>query len=145
VRERRRFQRSFNCDPEAIRQLLGEAQAWMIANDLPAVTRAEAELVLAEVMNNIAEHAYDGGPGSAVLRLKCCAGGIFCLISDRGRPMPGDAPPGGAQPDLDVARAELPEGGFGWRLIRMLTSDLRFGRKAGRNRLGFVLDGRSWR
>lgn len=117
----------------------------MAENDLPAVVRAEAELVLAEVMNNIAEHAYGGLSGPVALRLKRCAEGIFCLISDQGRAMPGDALPEGRRPDLGVARADLPEGGFGWHLIRMLTSRLSYGRKAGRNRLGFVLDGSAWR
>lgn len=117
----------------------------MKARGLSAILRAEAELVLAEVLNNIAEHAYRGRVGPIVLRLKPCAGGVFCLLSDDGVAMPGGGLPEGQRPGIDVARDDLPEGGFGWHLIRLLTSRLRYDRRSGCNRLGFVLDGRTWR
>lgn len=139
------FHRRFPGSAEAIRDTLGEAQAWMTARGLPAILRAEAELVLAEVLNNIAEHAYRGGVGLIVLRLKPCTEGIFCLVCDYGAAMPGGDLPEGRRPGIDVARDDLPEGGFGWHLIRLLTSRLRYDRRSGCNRLGFVLDGRTWR
>lgn len=138
------FHRRFPSSADAIRDTLAEVQTWMNAIGLSAILRAESELVLAEVLNNIAEHAYRGDNGPITLRLKSCAEGVFCLVCDHGAMMPGGDLPKGRRPESDVSRDKLPEGGFGWHLIRLLTSRLRYGRRAGRNRLGFVLDGRTW-
>lgn len=140
--------RRFNACPDAIRVVLAQAQAWMLACGLSAILRAEAELVLAEVLNNIAEHAYASDCGPVDLRLRRCGDGILCLISDRGSAMPGDDLPEGASPMAStsrIARDDLPEGGFGWHLIRLLARDLRYRRNRDRNRLAFVLDAGNWR
>lgn len=139
------LRRCLRSTPDAIRDALAEAQAWMTARGLSPILRAEAELVLAEVLNNIAEHAYQESRGQIVLYLRPRAEGLFCFITDHGAAMPGGGLPEGRRPDIGGARADLPEGGFGWHLIRLLTNNLRYDRKRGRNRLGFHLDGRTWR
>ena len=54
--------------------------------------------------------------------------------------MPGGRPPAGRLPDgADCALVDLPEGGFGWHLIRTLTRDLAYVRSGGCNRLSFLL------
>ena len=53
--------------------------------------------------------------------------------------MPAGAPPDRAPHDLDVSRADLPEGGFGWRMIRDLTEELLYRRQDGRNILELVM------
>ncbi|MCB1344232.1 MAG: ATP-binding protein [Rhodobacter sp.] len=96
--------------------------------------RSNAELILAEVLNNIAEHAYADGVGPVELRVEVRRSGLACQIADRGQPMPAsDAP----DPDLPLIAPpdHLPEGGFGWHIIRCLTSDLRYARDRGWNRL----------
>lgn len=96
--------------------------------------RAAAEIVLAEALNNIVEHAYFTGPGDISIRLAGTSGGISCQIADHGREMPGRQLPRGTLPPDNLA-----EGGFGWYLIRSLTQGLDYRRRDGRNLLHFVL------
>ena len=100
------------------------------------------ELVIAESLNNIAEHAYRGtGTGEIVLRLVHLSGAIEVTLIDSGQPYPeGALPKAGTFPALTGGRATLPEGGFGWCLIRRLTSQLIYTRKNGRNRLFLRMD-----
>lgn len=102
--------------------------------------RATAELVLAEALNNIVEHAYALHPGEIELWLHMTGTGILCRITDSGAPMPGAALPAGLLPPPD-AQGDLPEGGFGWFLIRSLAQDLDYRRVQGRNELTFRLEG----
>lgn len=55
--------------------------------------------------------------------------------------MPGGVLPLGASPALVAAgnMGDLPEGGFGWFLIRDLTQNLSYVRDGATNRLDFVL------
>ncbi|MCA8868664.1 MAG: ATP-binding protein [Rhodobacteraceae bacterium] len=95
-----------------------------------------AELVLAEVLNNIAKHAFAGGP-SGIVRLTLCLQGrwlIFTVI-DHGRPLPGQKLPRGAEPRIGPEREQLPEGGFGWFLIRHLSDNLCYRRQGNMNLL----------
>lgn len=96
------------------------------------------EIVLAEALNNIVEHAYgDHGRGLVDLEVEHRTSALVFRILDEGLPMPGgDAPSAKAQ-DLDVAVEDLPEGGFGWFLIRELTEDLSYRRVGDRNELTF--------
>jgi serine/threonine-protein kinase RsbW len=107
---------------------------------LPADDRGLAELVLAEVLNNVAEHAYQEKGGRVEVTLRATSGGIACSVTDCGRAMPGGQLPEGRLPGgADVPLADLPEGGFGWHLIRSLCADLTYARIAGQNRLEFSL------
>lgn len=102
--------------------------------DLAADQRATVELVLAEVLNNVAEHAYADKPGHVAVTVVLLGHGLACEVVDEGAAMPGGMLPSGALPDGD-----LPEGGFGWHLIRSLTQDLSYRRQRGANRLGFTI------
>lgn len=97
--------------------------------------RGNAEIVLAEVLNNVVEHAHAAGSGPILLVLSLGEGFLHCRVEDEGTPMPGGELPGGHPLDP----ADLPEGGFGWHLIRLLCHDLRYERIGGRNCLGFSL------
>jgi len=92
------------------------------------------ELVLAEALNNITEHAYGPEGGPVEVRLQVTGSRIECELRDFGRPMPmGDPPAAGlpqiAPPDI------VPEGGFGWYIIRCLVEDLSYQRVGSHNRL----------
>jgi serine/threonine-protein kinase RsbW len=127
----------FTADPAAVRAALARLLAAAPVQDLPEDDRGTVELVLAEVLNNVAEHAYAGGSGPVEVGLCATPLGLACQIVDRGLAMPGGKLPDGGLPD--VAPPDFPEGGFGWHLIRSLTADLTYARSAGQNRLSFLI------
>lgn len=101
-----------------------------------------AQIVVAEVLNNIVEHAYRTAPGEIDLSLELGAEGLTGVIIDRGVPMPHGVLPDGVLPDGEGQN--LPEGGFGWYLIRTLARDIVYTRFSGGNCLTFLLpDGQS--
>lgn len=122
-------------DASSVRDGLGRLVAMPPMVDLAPDIRSTAELVLAEVLNNIAEHAYLGGRGMVTVKLEPGKAGLCCEVVDHGLPMPDGRPPVGALPDA----TDLSEGGFGWYLIRSLTQDLHYERVDGQNRLSFVI------
>ena len=127
-------------DPLAVRDALRALIAAQPLRDLSPSGRGTAELALAEALNNIVEHAYAATPGLIEVTLAPCPTGIACRIEDAGSAMPGGHLPAGRLPDcIGVPTDDLPEGGFGWSLIRSLTVDLRYERAGGRNRLTFTL------
>ena len=95
------------------------------------------ELVMAEALNNIVEHAYPEPDDDGPIAIGCTHkhDGLHVTIMDQGHPMPdGQAPIGMAQ-DVDVDLMEMPEGGFGWFLIQNLAKDVRYDRVNNQNRL----------
>jgi serine/threonine-protein kinase RsbW len=128
---------TFTADPAAVRTALAQLLSAAPVQDLPEDDRGTVELVLAEVLNNVAEHAYVGGSGPVKVDLFATPLGLACRIVDRGLAMPGGKLPEGGLPDL--APPDFPEGGFGWHLIHSLTADLTYARRAGQNRLSFLI------
>ena len=122
----------------AVRHALQAACETLLLRSLTDDARGTARIVIAEALNNIVEHAYASGEGEIELSLRRTGGKLSVLITDRGQPMPGDTLPEGQLPACDPAN--LPEGGFGWFLIRSLSQDLRYCRSGGRNHLFFRLD-----
>jgi serine/threonine-protein kinase RsbW len=130
----------FTADPAAVRDALASLLAMAPVLGLGADDRGTVELVLAEVLNNVAEHAYAGGSGPVEVDLQVTAAGLSCRVADVGLAMPDGMLPTGRLPSAQPeALEDLPEGGFGWYLIRTLTADLTYARSAGQNRLTFVI------
>jgi serine/threonine-protein kinase RsbW len=130
----------FLATPAAIRDNLDHMLGSRPLSDLSDDSRGSAELVLAEVLNNVAEHAYRGGQGPVAVTLARGPAGVACLIVDQGAAMPAGTLPEGKLPETSgLALEDLPEGGFGWHLIRTLTRDLAYLRTGGCNRLSFTL------
>lgn len=100
---------------------------------LPQAERDTAQTVLAEVLNNIVEHAYAERQGDIVLELHVDPTGLVCHVTDHGAPMPDECLPSGRPP----CPQDLPEGGYGWFLIRSLARDLTYRRVDGQNQLSF--------
>lgn len=96
--------------------------------------------VLAEVLNNIVEHAYARDDGLIRLNLWQQGSDLAVEVVDQGAPMPGLCLPKGHLAEIG-AFDDLPEGGFGWFLIRSMTQDLRYDRVGAENRLRFCLTG----
>ena len=125
--------------PGAVRATLGEIGRHPVMSKLPQDARGSAEVVLAEALNNIVEHAYDHAGGKIELRLHRVRGMLLCDVFDTGAPMPNCEIPTGLAQSVDQTE-DLPEGGFGWFLIRALTENLQYRRIGARNHLSFQLN-----
>lgn len=129
----------FPSHPVAVRDALKALFDTLLLRSLTAEGRGTAEIVLAEALNNIVEHAYARDEGEIELSLHLTRAALVCRIVDHGLPMPGDMLPEGTLAPLEKC-TDLPEGGFGWHLIRALSRDLDYKREDGRNHLSFRLD-----
>lgn len=125
--------------PIAVRGALRDIMVHPAMTLLSDEMRGNADLVLAEVLNNIVEHAYDRDDGLIELRLKWLPGRLFCDFRDTGLPMPNCGLPDGLAQSVEDDQS-LPEGGFGWFLIRELTENLIYERIGACNHLSFQLN-----
>jgi len=133
------FHAVFAADPSAVRVALRAALARFV-RQMSADEAGTMELVLAEVLNNIVEHAFaEAGPGQIELTISRDTLGLLCRVEDDGAPMPNGMLPAGRLPSNAVPVDDLPEGGFGWFLIRDLTRELSYVRDGSRNLLMFRL------
>jgi serine/threonine-protein kinase RsbW len=111
-----------------------------VADDL----RCRTQIALAEACNNIVRHAYGAGPPvdepDITLHIAMDAGGLQVTLRDRGGPMPAGGLPGPDLPPIDPDNPlALPEGGFGWPILRGMARALSHSRHNGRNVLRFRL------
>jgi len=131
-------QMSFLSDTFEVRHSLQALMTDMEGRSFLPEERGTVELVLAEVLNNIAEHAYEErGDGKIELEMMYGDGGISIELQDFGHPMPDGKTPLGTAPGVDVELDDLPEGGFGWFLIGELAKDLVYARMGEANHLSF--------
>ena len=122
-------------DLESIRDGLKCLFALNLLAPLTDESRGAVEIVLAEVLNNVVEHAYAKFPGKIEIWVTRRDSYLFLRIVDDGLPMPGGDLPGGKMVRTD----DLAEGGFGWYMIRNLSHDLTYQRDGKRNILGFCI------
>ena len=126
--------------PQAVTLALREVRAHLDRRPPFADLDASWEIVVAEVLNNIVEHSYaNGSAGSIGLHLAFHRDTLHAEFLDTGLAMPGNAPPQGPAASLDVPTAHLPEGGFGWHLIRTLVTGLDYSCAEGTNRLALEM------
>ena len=119
-----------------IRAALADLRDWLAEARVARNAWGMIELVVAEALNNICEHAYCGRPdGQIALEASHYDGQVRVVLRDRGREHDGGTPPQGHRPPTMGPTARLPEGGFGWFLIRELTVSQHFVRRGGENRL----------
>lgn len=133
---------AFQGNELAVRKVLDDTIAALQFLDLSGEEYGTIELVLAEVMNNIVEHAYASDPdGMIELKITPTSKGLNCELRDDGNPMPDGAVPLGHLPTANTGPMadidDLPEGGFGWFLIRDLARDLEYSHQNGKNILTF--------
>ena len=127
--------------PRAARQALGGVREALSPLELDIEELSTVELVLAEVINNIVEHAYPGSDPQGPIHVGCQhrPNGLHFSVRDAGRAMPGGQAPIGMAQQIDVATDDMPEGGFGWFLIRDLAKDVRYRREGEENLLDLRL------
>ena len=129
---------AFRATFENVRLAIERAMSTLAPLGLEPEEASSIELVLAEALNNVVEHAYaPGDEGQIKLVLRHGRAGLLIEIRDNGRPMPNGRAPLGDNPREYSRADELPEGGFGWFLIRELARDLVYDRENGENFLIF--------
>ncbi|XDA98596.1 ATP-binding protein [Sulfitobacter sp. LCG007] len=133
------FAVSVHGNPQAVREALRRIMLGLSPLALPDEERTAVELAIAEVLNNVVEHAYPEGGPDATVDIACSHenDGLHILIRDRGEPMRDEKLPQMIERSVDVATADLPESGFGWWMIAALTKDLKYRREGGENYLSF--------
>ncbi len=135
------FQLSVQSSEMAVREALGGFIACLNPLQLDLEEISTVELVLAEALNNIVEHAYPVAMPDQPIRISCVhrRDGLWITISDKGHPMPDGQVPIGMAQDIDVDIMDMPEGGFGWFLIKDLAKDVSYCRKGQENCLDLRL------
>ncbi len=103
---------------------------------LPGQKTADIKIVLAEAINNVVEHAYaERAPGMVRVSVLDSKDYLEVQITDTGHPLPGLKMPDGIPASVETDASNLPEGGFGWFLIRTLADEVRYDRRNGQNLL----------
>ncbi|MAM25408.1 MAG: serine/threonine protein kinase [Rhodobacteraceae bacterium] len=123
-------------EAQQIRPTLARLLGGLSPLSLSAEDRDAVEIVLAEALNNIVEHAYCAARVACPIDIMCRHGerALDIRITDGGRPMPDDCPPPRTEP------TPIPqENGFGWMLIHTLTDDVSYCRRRGKNHLAMRL------
>lgn len=125
----------------AVRSGLAHAMACLAPLTLGTDDAGTVELVLAEALNNVVEHALASNvvPSLIELRGSHGTGGLKLVIIDQGAPMPKGKAPNAKQPDLNVPVLDLPEGGFGWFMIHTLATEVTYARVGQANHLTLTL------
>ena len=119
-----------------VREALTQIRSRLIDLGIGDDTCSTVELVLAEAMNNIAEHAYGSEhPGQLDISARISPSLLRFDLQDYGRPLPDQKLPYGKLPDNNVPVHDLPEGGFGWFLIRTLAASVQYRHENGKNLL----------
>ena len=125
-------------DAPAVRQALRDALGQPPLDTLDDDLRGIAELILAELLNNIVEHGHCRLGDPIRLHIHQSMQGIFCTLCDGGMPLPDARPPLGRFPETDASGYPA-EGGYGWYLVRALAENLTYTRNPGENLLSFEL------
>ena len=126
--------------PRSVRRALAEIRERIKAGGATPDTLSRIEIALAEVLNNVVEHAlHHAQDGNIRVVVTPRDMDWHFEVSDNGVALPGDALPNPPLPKTSLPLADLPEGGFGWAIVNMLARDLRYTREADRNVLSFVM------
>jgi len=129
----------------AVREMLDALMDGLVAWQISPENLHRIELVLAETLNNVFEHAcaYEDGIYLAI-KIELERPYLRVEVVDEGVAMPGlslpkQALPNHIGPDVNVPRDAMPEGGWGWGLIRDLTDHIRYERHDNKNHLHLQL------
>ena len=134
------FLRSVTATPEGVRATLDEVMQFVAQSGATEQELGNIQLVLAEVLNNIVEHALVD-VHDPLLELRMCRAGqdFHFLTKDNGCAMPNHQIPLREMPDVDVATQDLPEGGYGWAIFRLFAHGYSYQRACEMNFLRFSI------
>ncbi|WP_193222005.1 ATP-binding protein [Amylibacter sp. SFDW26] len=128
-----------NCQ-DLVPNLLDEIQEWMCTVNVQEGHITDVQIVLAEALNNVIEHGFEHeNTGELEIKIEVSEVQIIAHICDNGLAF---TPPDNSQTPLQVDDdlKTLPEGGFGWFLIKEVTSHFEFHRCANKNQLILFFD-----
>ena len=121
--------------------VLNEISLWMTQAGTSDEKITNVQIVLVEALNNIIEHGSDC-EGSSLIDIEITVSNniIVAQLRDSGIKF---TPPEIMQSPLQYNDDlnDFPEGGFGWFLIRKITSSVEFTRTAGKNHLVLKFQG----
>lgn len=126
---------------DAVRDGLSKAMACLESLHLDTDEAGTVELVLAEALNNVVEHALAHTPEQTTIEIHGHhnTSGLHLTVIDHGAPMPKGAAPLSKTPNLDVETSNMPEGGFGWFMIHTLATEVQYARIGTSNHLRLQL------
>ena len=131
-----RLEMNFRANEADASQAIATLQAGLSQLGVPAHRVNDVKIALAEAINNVVEHAYVGlAPGSIQVQGISTQDRLDIRIRDMGNPLPGLRVPDGTPASIDTGMKDLPEGGFGWYMIRRLTDSVLYKRRNGQNLL----------
>ena len=138
---RKKFKISFTATELGARDAIAAISDHIRASWLTQGQADGVEIALAEAVNNVVEHAFaKAEPGNVRVLCNLRDNLLDIRICDTGVPMPNNRLPPGLAANVSVAREDLPEGGFGWFMIRELTSEIRYDRCGLVNHLSLRFD-----
>ncbi len=122
--------------PQEARAAVQAVAAWLAAHGVHQDDIGSVQIALAEAVNNVVEHgACSSRDHIRVTARIRCRRGVIIEICDSGRGLPnGETPQGHFVPPAGSA-ADLPEGGYGWHLIKELTARVQYRRRENCNTL----------
>jgi serine/threonine-protein kinase RsbW len=126
---------------DAVREGIAQTMACLAPLELGEDEAGTVQLVLAEALNNVVEHALAGTRGMTLVEIRGSIGDHFLelVVIDEGSAMQEGHAPRPNAPDVGGDMADLPEGGFGWFLINTLAQDIRYERRGEFNHLSLRL------
>lgn len=128
------FRMSLPATAEAVAETLERVGIVLLRRGIEGGLRDDVTITLGEVLNNVVEHAcVDIADGEIDLRGKVSDNELCIEVCDPGRPFAGGTLPEGREVNVALPVDLLPEGGFGWFLIRSLTSGIDYRREQDRN------------
>jgi serine/threonine-protein kinase RsbW len=132
------FSLQFPSSAKDVRGALLKMRSYLRHIGITGDAAGQIEIVLAEILNNVVEHALqEAGGGMIQLNCEPREDMLRFAVCDNGDAMPDGRVPGPRLPCLNTAIHDLPEGGFGWALVHMLARDLHYERIATNNILYF--------
>lgn len=133
------IEKTFPSDYRWVRRAIHEIEEALLDARVAGEDIGSIAIVLAEALNNVVEHALASKTDEKItLVVRARSKSLLFEIRDKGRPMPKGRAPIGNHPMSEFNQHDsLPEGGYGWFLIRELVQDLVYDRQNEENILFF--------